>query len=131
MSPGLRRRFDGLLDEVLAELPANLQTLLEETPLFVEDLPSPVLAEQLGEKDARSLCGLYTGIPLTERSVWQSGVLPDKLQIFRQGIIDDASGARGRLTDAALKRHIRITVLHEMGHHFGLDEKELRELGYE
>ena len=128
---GLRRRFDRLLDEVIAELPAALRRLLEEVPLLVEDAPSRALAEQLGLKGLRGLCGLYTGVPLTDRSVWHSGVLPDKLQIFREGIIAAAPTAGGRFTDAGLKRQIQMTVLHEMGHHFGLDEKDLRKLGYE
>lgn len=131
MKPDLRRRFDRLLDEVIAELPVHLRRLLEEVPLVVDDLPSRDLATELGVTDPRTLCGLYTGIPLTERSVWQSGVLPDRLRIFRRGIVDSASGPRGRLTDENLKRQIRITVLHEMGHHFGLDEGDLLKLGYQ
>ncbi|MFH0966008.1 MAG: metallopeptidase family protein [Planctomycetota bacterium] len=131
MDSDLRGRFDRLLDEVLAELPDDLRARLEEVPLVVEDLPSRALLDELGVARGRDLCGLYTGVPLTERSVWQSGVLPDKLRIFRRGIVDAARSARGRLSDADLKRQIRITVLHEMGHHFGLDEGELRRLGYE
>lgn len=59
-----------------------------------------------------------------------SGVMPDKVQMFRGGIIAAACSRGGRLSGAALKRQIRIRLLHEMGHHFGLKEKELRKLGY-
>jgi predicted Zn-dependent protease with MMP-like domain len=76
------------------------------------------------------LCGLYTGIPITERSVEHSGTLPDVVTIYREGILDAARDRYGRVRGERLRREIRITLLHEIGHHHGLDEDELRELGY-
>ena len=120
---------------MLADLPEHLTRLLDEVPLVVDsspgdERPGADVLRHLGVEDPRGLCGLYTGIPLTRRSVLHSSVMPDKVQIFREGIIAAASSAGGIATDASLKRQIRITVLHEMGHHFGLDEKDLRRLGY-
>ena len=129
MNERLRKTFDALLEEVLAELPGRLQRLLQEVPLIVDDRPDPGTLERTGLRHPRDLCGLYTGIPLTGRSVQHSGTLPDKLCLFREGIAAAARGSAGR--QAELKRQIRITVLHEMGHHFGLDEDDLRELGYQ
>jgi predicted Zn-dependent protease with MMP-like domain len=126
MNPMARAKFDGLLEEVLAELPAHIHDLLDEMPLVVDDEPSRELFESLGMDPRESdLCGLYSGRPLTHRSVEQSGVLPDRVQIFR-GPIARVARAHG----VELKREIRITVLHEIGHHFGLDEDQLKALGY-
>ena len=131
MKPELLERFDRLLAEVLAELPQGIRDRLEESPLIADDRPSSEMMDELGARNPFSLCGLYTGIPLTKRSVEHSGTLPDRIFIFREGIIAAARSRHGRLADAALKRQIRITVLHEIGHHFGLGEADLRKLGYE
>lgn len=128
-SPHAADRFDALLEEVLTSLPDELHRLLEEVPLVVEDWPSDEDLRQLGARRREALCGLYTGIPLTRRSVQHSGTLPDVIRIFRLGILT-AADRRGRVTDRALKRQIRTTVLHEIGHHFGLGEADLRRYGY-
>jgi len=124
-----RRRFDRLLDEEVAALPAHLAALLEEAPLIVDDLPDPAMLEELGMQDEPldSLCGLYTGIALTERSV--EGVdLPETIHLFRAGILAHAGGWEAG--EDAVREEIRITLLHEIGHHFGLDEDDLEGLGY-
>ena len=131
MNSADRDRFDRLLEEVLATLPPRLHELIEEAPLIVEDRPSPELLEELGmdpEDDDDLLCGLHSGTPLTERSVEYGDDLPETIHLFREGIVAHAGGwARVE----SVRREIRITVLHEIGHHFGLDEDDLAELGYE
>lgn len=130
MDARTRRRFDELLESVLAELPPWVVALTDEVPLHVEDYPSRDLMKQLGVRRREQLCGLYTGIALTERSVMHSGTLPDVVTIYREGILASATGADGRIRTSRLLREIRTTVLHELGHHHGLDEDELRALGY-
>jgi predicted Zn-dependent protease with MMP-like domain len=76
------------------------------------------------------LCGLYTGVPLTQRHVDLSGVLSDAIYIYREGIFSMAQDRHGHFAEPELRRQIRITVLHELGHYHGLDERELRQLGY-
>ena len=125
-----RRHFDQLLDEVLAEMPEQIHRLLDEVTMYVEDHPSREVMRRLEITDRRQLCGLYTGIPLGSRSVEQSGILSDAVHIYREGILDLATDRRGRLREKELRRQIRITVLHELGHYHGLDEEELSELGY-
>lgn len=130
MDPSFRTRFDQLLEEVLRELPPYVQELLNKVPLVVEDFPSPEVRRRLGLRWRDELCGLYTGIPLTERSIEHSGTLSDVIHIYRYGIMASAQNHRGELLEAELRRQIRTTILHEFGHHHGLGEVELRELGY-
>ncbi len=130
MTGGLREQFDTILEEVLEALPAELTKLLEEVPLVVEDRPGDQDLAHLNLAGGEFLCGLYTGIPLTRRSVQHSGVMPDVIKIFREGIFRAAAGRRGPVSQAALRRQIRMTVLHEIGHHFGLGEEDLRRYGY-
>lgn len=128
MNAELRNRFDRLLEQVLAELPEALQQRLEEVPVIADDRPPRELLRRFGARDPRNIRGLYTGIPLVRRSVMHSGTMPDRISIYREGIVAGAGGVRAG--DAALKDQIRRTVLHEIGHHFGLGEGDLRGLGY-
>jgi predicted Zn-dependent protease with MMP-like domain len=130
MDPRRRRRFDQILEEVLAKMPPLVHELIEKVPLHVEDYPSDDVLAQMGVRRRSQLCGLYTGIPLTERSVTHSGTLPDVVTIYREGIVATARASDGRIFTSELRRQIRITILHELAHHHGLDEDELRRLGY-
>ncbi|MFA6135061.1 MAG: metallopeptidase family protein [Phycisphaerae bacterium] len=126
-----RNLFDRLMEEVLDDLPPELHGLLEEVPLVVDDEPSDEVLDDMGGRgDKDYLCGLYTGIPLTRRSVEHSGHLPEVITIFRRGILAAAADRHGRLTDGELRRQIRLTILHEIGHHFGMTEEDLRRYGY-
>jgi len=126
----MRRRFDELLEEVLAELPASIRELIDRVPLHVEDYPSPEMMARLGVRRRDQLCGLFTGIPLTDRSVELSGNLPDVVTIYREGITAAARDEYGRLNSGRLREEIRITVLHELAHYHGMGEEELRQMGY-
>jgi predicted Zn-dependent protease with MMP-like domain len=125
-----REFFDDHLEVVLAAMPAEVHRLLDEVPLIVEDYPSIDVLRKMGIRHRSHLCGLYTGIPLTERSVWHSGILSDVVQIYREGILSLATDRRGRIDEAELRKQIRITILHELGHHHGMTEEDLEELGY-
>lgn len=125
-----RELFDELLEQVLLELPDALLDKLDEIPLIVEDYPSDEVLDEMDIDDPSLLCGLHTGIPLTHRSVEYSGTLPDMINIYREGILNLSLDAGGYINENTLRRQIRITVLHELGHHFGLDEDDLRKLGY-
>jgi predicted Zn-dependent protease with MMP-like domain len=125
-----RDRFDRQLEQVLATMPPLVHELLEEIPLHVEDYPSRDVMEEKGISDPEELCGLFTGVAITEKSVEQSGALPDVVTIYRLGILAAARDRRGRVTAPALREEIRITLLHELAHFHGLEEDELEELGY-
>ncbi len=125
-----RERFDDLLEEVLDELPPIVHELIEKVPLHVEDYPSRQMMAELGVRHREQLCGLYTGVPITERSVRHSGTLPDVVTVYREGILNAAADSWGSVRTERLSDEIRITILHELAHFHGLDEDELRELGY-
>lgn len=119
-----RAEFDAILERVMKSLPAPVRALLQEVPVLVEDEPA---ADLLGEGELTDLCGLHSGIPLSERSVFEAGAsAPPSIHLFRGPILRLAAGSR-----AALERQIRITLLHEIGHHHGLSEDVLRKLGYD
>lgn len=146
MTRAERDRFDLLLQDVLDALPPSIMKLIERVPLVVEDRPDAKLVKQLvaegtleSEADAAELCGLHTGVPITDRSIedpdgW--GVLgadgsgPETVHLFREGIVALAGGWEAEHADENVYEEIRITVLHEIGHHYGLDEDDLDELGY-
>ena len=130
MNTKLRNFFDAQVEQVLEELPQQVRDLLEEVPLIVEDFPSHETLEKMRIRRRGGLLGLYTGVPLIHRSVDQSGVPSDVIQIYREGILSQSRNSLGKLDRKRLRRQIRVTILHELGHHHGMTERELRELGY-
>jgi len=115
---------------VLDELPDELLRLFDEIPLVVEDYPSKELLRKLRVGRPELLRGLHTGVPLTRRSVRHSGVLPTVITIYRLGICLAAADHEGNVSPEALRSEMRITILHELGHYFGLSEADLRKYGY-
>ncbi len=125
-----QERFDALLEGVIDALPPKVRALLDEVAVIVEDVPSEEILEELGmlPEAADELCGLHTGTGATERSVEDGIALPSNIMLFRQGIVAEAGG--WETGDDVVREEIRITLLHEIGHEFGLDEDDLDELGY-
>ena len=117
-----KRRFGELVEEALAELPEQFQEFLEEVPVEVWDRPTRHQTRGVGRGGL--LLGLYVGRPRTERSVEDSGRMPDVIYIFQEPIEAVCNN------ETELVGQVRKTVLHEIGHHFGMDEKDLEDLGY-
>jgi predicted Zn-dependent protease with MMP-like domain len=111
-----REEFERLVSEALDGVPAALMALLDNVVVLVE--------EESSSGDGRSLLGLYEGIPLTERDGAYSGVLPDHITIFRGPVLRMCSTWEEAVSE------VRITVVHEIAHHFGMDDDRLHELGY-
>ena len=128
-----RDRFDGLLERVLDAAPPEVRRAIERVPVIVLDRPTPELLDELGLGDdpdaGDELCGLHTGVSEIEASVEDSGSLPSDIHLFREGIVATAGGWGGG--DGPVAEEIRITLLHELGHQFGLDEDDLADLGYD
>jgi len=130
VNPRTRRRFDEQLDRVLERMPPLIHELIEKVPLHVEDYPSDEVMDRLDVEYIDDLCGLYTGIPIGEKSVTHSGTLPDVVTIYREGILSAAADRQGRINIHRLREQIRITILHELAHYHGLSEEELKRMGY-
>ena len=113
------REFDDAVADALDSVPTELMDHLDNVAFFVADEPSP---EQLGEHG--TLLGLYEGVPLTQRGFGFAGMLPDRITIFR-GPLQRVCRSRGELVE-----QIRVTVVHEIAHHFGIDDDRLHELGW-
>ena len=131
MTDAERGRFDDLLEEAISALPQGLRALLDMTPVIVEDYPSEQVLREMGIERRDELCGLHSGIALTERSVEHSGTLPEDIHLYREGIVALAGGWANDGVEDVGYEEIWVTLLHEMGHHFGLNEDELAELGYD
>jgi len=120
-----RDDFSRALREALSELPPMFHDALANVAVVVEEWPPKELIDELEIPPDDTLYGFYHGVPLPERSVQDSGLLPDVISLYRGPLVEDFPD-RGELC-----RQIRITVLHEIGHYFGMDEEELSRLGYE
>jgi predicted Zn-dependent protease with MMP-like domain len=120
----MRSGFDRALREALSELPPLFREALANVAVVVEEWPPDWLLDELDVPSGGTLYGFYHGVPLPERSSQDSGVLPDKISVYRGPLEQDFPDPK------ALAREIRVTLLHEIGHHFGMDEEELSRLGY-
>lgn len=117
------KEFDLAVEEALAAIPDDFHQYLDN--VMIEVMPRPTLRIMTEYDVPDDLLGLYVGTPLEDKALGDAPPLPDRVLIFRENLIDICE-SREELID-----EIRITVLHEVGHHFGLDEDRLAELGYE
>ena len=117
-----RSQFLALVDEALATIPDDFQSAMKNIAIVVEDEPSNAQLESVDIEPPDTLLGLYEGTPLTERQWAHGNVLPDKITLF-QNPIEDASEDEDDLVVA-----IGETLIHEIGHYFGLSEEEIEEI---
>ena len=114
MNPIPAAEFEGLVADALDAVPPELMALLDNVVVLVED-------RNAEEPD---LLGLYEGYALTERGWDYGGALPDRIMIYREAICDICS------TPAEIVDEVTITVVHEIAHHFGIDDDRLHDLGW-
>jgi predicted Zn-dependent protease with MMP-like domain len=110
-----RDEFEEHVRQALESLPPRLRAALQNVEIVVED----------ENREDPDLFGLYHGIPLIDRGEGYAGALPDKISVYRLPLEDEFGD-----DPAVLEEEIRITVLHELAHHFGIDEERLTELGW-
>ena len=110
-----REEFEELVAEALDRIPPELTRLMDNVAVFVEDEPPA---------DDPELLGLYEGTPLTDRGEWYAGVLPDRITIYRGPTL------RMCETREEVVAETEVTVVHEIAHHFGIDDARLHALGY-
>lgn len=107
-------RFEELVADALGEIPDDLWRMVDNVAVVVRE-----------GIEGSSLLGLYDGIPLTERDAGYTGmVMPDRISIFRRPILARCAD------EAEVVEQIRVTVIHEVAHHFGIDDVRLHELGW-
>lgn len=107
-------RFEELVDEGLRRIPRELLRNVDNVAIAVEDY----------NPDSPHILGLYHGVALTERTADYAGILPDKISIYRESLQNYCS------SEEELVEQVAITVIHELGHHFGIDDARLHELGW-
>ena len=107
--------FEELVNQALDDIPDELASLIRNVVVLVED-DAPA--------DEPDLLGLYDGVALTDRYGDYGMVLPDRIFIYRQPLLEMCG------SEEELEREVRITVVHEIAHHFGIDDDRLHELGY-
>ncbi|HEV8719010.1 MAG TPA: metallopeptidase family protein [Candidatus Binatia bacterium] len=113
------------VSRVVDRLPRRFRDQLRNVEFVVEERPSPALLRAEGLDPRRdTLYGIYQGVPLPERSALDPPLLPDKITIFAEPLLQDFPGPD------ELRQEIRLTVLHEIAHYFGMEEDEIDELGY-
>ena len=117
-----RSRFERLVEQALDSIPDDLRVHLDNVDVVVEEWPASdqLAGHVIPEEDL--LLGLYEGVPLTQREDYGM-VLPDKITIFQKSIEAVSSD------DDEVVREVRTTVVHELAHHFGIDDARLGELG--
>ena len=111
MDPG---RFEDLVSDALDLIPAQLAAAIDNVVVLIEDR----------NPEEPDLLGLYEGIALTERDTHYAGSLPDTITIYREALLEMCD------SDAEVVDEVRITVIHEIAHHFGIGDARLHELGW-
>jgi predicted Zn-dependent protease with MMP-like domain len=120
-----REEFEDLVREALDDLPEQFAERLDNVEIVIEDEPEPELLRSMGMDPRRqTLFGLYQGVPLHLRGDSYGGVLPDKITIFYRPLLQACR------TPGRVREQVRKTVIHEVGHFFGLSDKAIRDLGY-
>lgn len=112
--------FEEIVERAVDGLPPELMELLENVAIMVEDWPERETARAYG---GETLYGLYEGVPLTSRGTGYHGALPDRITIFRAPLERD-------FPPEELEEQVRVTVVHEIAHHFGFDDDQLDEMGW-
>lgn len=115
--------FEKLVKEALKGLPGEFREKLENVEIVIEDCPNEDLKDLAREGKESLLLGFYHGVPLTERTHYYAGVLPDKITLFKRNI------EKICVSGEDIKEAIKKTVQHEIAHHFGITDERLKKLG--
>ncbi|MFQ6038888.1 MAG: metallopeptidase family protein [Candidatus Aminicenantales bacterium] len=117
-----RQRFEAVVEEALASLPEKFRAVIENLVVLVEDRPARKTREEMKLSPLSSLLGLYHGVPLKHRGPFYGNVPPDVIVIYREPIEALCS------SEEEVREKVREVVEHEIGHHFGLTDKDLKDI---
>jgi predicted Zn-dependent protease with MMP-like domain len=116
--------FQSVVEEAIGNIPEEFREKIENIDIIIEDYPAPETLKSM-KVSKNGLLGLYTGIPHSKRSPFFYGnTLPDRIYLFKKNL---EAFCKNR---EELKEQIQRTVLHELGHYFGISDQRLRELGF-
>jgi predicted Zn-dependent protease with MMP-like domain len=121
--PPSAAEIEALARATLDALPAPFADSLGEVVLLVEEFADDKTLADMGIDDPFELSGIYEGVPLTERSVDQSGTLPERIRLFRRPLLDEWADG-----DDTLEHLVAHVLIHEVGHHFGLSDADMHAL---
>lgn len=122
VAPGVER-IEAIARATIAKLPPEFAAHLDNVVLHIEEFADETTLDEMGIEDPFALTGLYTGLPVGEKSVSHSGTMPDMIHLFRRPILDE--WVETGVTLEALVAHV---VIHEIGHHFGLSDADMHAL---
>ena len=117
-----RRQFETLVDKALRKLPRPFKDKIANIAVVVEDWADDATLEEMGVEPPDTLYGLYRGVDLTHRDSTYGNVLPDVITIYQGPIEEDAAD------EAEMAEIVRETVIHELGHYFGLDDETMHRI---
>lgn len=112
--------FERIVDDAVASIPEEFRKALDNVDILVEVWPNSLDLQSIRAHPGTILFGLYRGVPKTKRGLYYSGVLPDKITIFAGPILSMANSIND------VKHQIKRTVIHEIGHYFGMSEETIR-----
>ncbi len=118
-----RDQFERLVVEAIALIPKRFRSEMKNLAVVVEDDPTPELLVEMEIEPPDTLYGLYHGTPLTERAWGHGNALPDRISIYKNPIEEDCDG-----DEDEVRAQIGETLIHEVGHYFGLSEEEIEEI---
>jgi predicted Zn-dependent protease with MMP-like domain len=121
-----REEFEMMAQDAMDSLPEELRSRMDNVYVVVEDLPSEEARKRGGAGRDSMLLGLYEGVPISKRGVWygSAATVPDRITLYQKNIERSVRHQR------ELSEKIREVLVHEIAHHFGMDEKEIRDAGY-
>ena len=119
-----RDAFEKLISDMIRDLPEEFRSKLKNVAIIVQDYPSEELLDQVGVPSGDTLFGLYEGVPLTKRGFFEAPLNPDRILIFQRAIEDECDSPE------EIKDELKITLVHEIAHFFGMDDDYLEEIGY-
>jgi predicted Zn-dependent protease with MMP-like domain len=117
-----KRQFEALVEKALRQLPRGFRTRIKNIAVVVEDWADDETLREMGIEPPDTLYGLYRGVDLTRRDSAYGNVLPDVITIYRGPIEEDAAD------EAEMREIVRETVIHEVGHYFGLDDETMHRI---
>jgi len=117
-----REKFEKLAEEALAQVPKKFKKYINNLALIVEQKPSREIYRRTGSSPFSSILGHYHGVPFKHRGPFYGNIPPDVIVIYQKPIENICS------TEEEIKKKVREVVFHEIGHYFGLSEKELEEI---